>query len=124
MTSWFDALYPWSQLLQKYEDIKKKSLHQLVISQDFKLVKGEEENSEELKGKSNEDYSALPTEDEVVRHFVRANGRPLLRKFDKNVHLWILYYVTQGRFRSDKNKTLWYFAGTPNDSEDSKESES
>ena len=119
MTSWFDALYPWSQLLQKFETIKKKTTHQLVISQDFKLVKGAAENNDGLKEKNSEDYSDLPTEDDVVSHFVQANGRPSLRKFDKSSHLCILYYVTQGRFRSDKNKRLWYFAGTPNDSEDS-----
>jgi hypothetical protein len=48
----------------------------------------------------------------IVEKFLKCGGtRMNLKYFGKNAHLWIIYHVTNGRFRTDKNKYVYYFTG-------------
>ena len=111
MSSWIEESIPWKILEAQYRDSRKT---QSKLANDLTLVGGTKpELPLALTGTNTE-----PSDSFIMSKLFRENGRPNLCKYSKNIHLWILYYVTRGRYRADKNKNVYHFAGTPNTNDD------
>ena len=115
--SWIEESIPWRILSLRYADTRKK---QKELDNRVQIVPG---SPERLPIRlpiqvSVQDLPVFGTDEFLMKQFFRENGRPVLSKFGKNVHLWILYFVTRGRIRADKNKNVYVFHGTPASEED------
>ena len=115
MSFWYDHFYPWEQMCALYDSEDNVRLRQTQLTNDMVIhfEKSGFDYIDLLEEKQSDDILELPSPNEVANRFFREKRFPILAKLQKNAHVWILAYVTSGRFRTDKNKRVWYFDGTP-----------
>ena len=109
--TWIGESIPWKILEAQYKESRST---QSKLGQNLTLVGGAKPELE----MNDTDTEPSVSDSFIMSRLFKQNGRPNLCKFNKNIHLWILYYVTRGRYRADKNKNVYYFAGTPNTNDD------
>ena len=108
--NWIAETIPWEILSKKFDGRQK----QTELSNDLSILTDTKCDPFEIEACKPADFK----NDELLSKFFGENGRPILSKFGPNVHLWILHYVTKGRVRSDKNKSVYVFHGRPKNPED------